>query len=211
MKDFSKYTIDKSATIHDALVKLDKLSSDVLTLFVMNGKQVIGTLTDGDIRRFLIKNESFSVSVESVMKKSFAFINPGEKNVQKIKDFRLRGVQLLPCLDETKSLLNVFNLNQKKSILPISAVLMAGGKGERLRPLTEKTPKPLLKLGDKAIIDYNIDGLLIYGVENIYVTTNYLAEQIEGHFMEERQGVKVNCIREKEYLGTIASVKVMKY
>jgi len=209
MKDFSKYTIDKSATIHDVLVKLDKLSGDVLTLFVMDGIQLIGTLTDGDIRRFLIKTGSLSASVESVMRKNFAFINPGEKNIQKIRDFRLRGIQLLPCLDETKSLLNVFNLNKKKSILPINAVLMAGGKGERLRPLTEKTPKPLLKLGEKAIIDYNVDRLIDYGVENIYVTTNYLAEQIEEHFVGERQGIKVNCVREKEYLGTIASAKLI--
>jgi len=105
--------------------------------------------------------------------------------------------------------LKVFNLKQKKSVLPIDAVLMAGGKGERLRPLTEKTPKPLLKIGKKAIIDYNIDNLINYGVENIHVTTNYLAEQIEEHFKDERQRIKVNCFREKEFLGTIASVKLI--
>jgi NDP-sugar pyrophosphorylase family protein len=106
-------------------------------------------------------------------------------------------------------LLKVFNLNQKKSILPIDAVLMAGGRGERLRPLTEKTPKPLLKVGEKAIIDYNVDNLINYGVENIHVTTNYLAEQIEDHFKDEHQGIKINCVREEKYLGTIASIKLI--
>jgi len=209
MKDFTKYTIDKSASIRDALIRLDVLSDDVLTLFVMDGKKLVGTLTDGDVRRFLIKDGQLSVSVEKAMECNFAYIGPCEKNIQKIRDFRMAGIKLLPCIDDTRTLLNVYNLKIKKSILPIDAVLMAGGKGERLRPLTEKTPKPLLNVGDKAIIDYNVDNLINYGVENIHVTTNYLAEQIEEHFIEERQGIKVNCVREKEYLGTIASVKLI--
>jgi len=209
MSDLSKYTIDKAASVLDALVKLDTLSNDVLTLFVMDGKRLIGALTDGDIRRFLIKDSSLNASVEKAMKLDFKYIMLNEKNIQKIRDFRFSGIELLPCLDEAGNLLKVFNLKQKKSILPIDAVLMAGGKGERLRPLTEKTPKPLLKVGEKAIIDYNVDSLIYYGVENIHITTNYLAEQIEEHFRDEREGINVNCVREKEYLGTIASVKLI--
>jgi dTDP-glucose pyrophosphorylase len=211
MNDFSKYTIDKSKTVLDALVILDILSrtSDPLTLFVMDGKRVAGTITDGDIRRFLIKNSSLNDPVEKVMKSNFCFINPNEKNIQKIRDFRRTGIKLLPCINEAGELLKVFNFKDKKSILPMDAVLMAGGKGERLRSLTEKTPKPLLKVGEKAIIDYNIDNLIVYGVDNIHVTTNYLADQIEEHFKEERQGIKINCVQEKEYLGTIASIKLI--
>ena len=209
MNDFSKYTIDKSASIRDALVKLDSLSSDVLTLLVMDGKQLIGTLTDGDIRRFLIKNDSLNVSVENVMKHDFCYISSGEKNIQKIRNFRLKGIELLPCIDETGVLRSIINLKKKISALPIDAVLMAGGKGLRLRPLTEKTPKPLLKIGEKSIIDYNIDRLLSYGVDHIHVTVNYLADQIETYFKEKRQGIKVNCVREKEYSGTIAAVKLI--
>ena len=209
MNDISKYTIDKSASVRDALVKLDALSIEALTLFVMDGKRLIGTLTDGDIRRFLIKVDSLNVSVDKVMKRDFSFIHPGEKNIRKIRGFRMAGIELLPCLDEAGNLLKVYNLKQKKSILPIDAVLMAGGKGERLRPLTENTPKPLLKVGDKAIIDYNVDSLINYGVNNIHITTNYLSEQIEVHFKEDRQGITVHCVREKEYLGTIASIKII--
>ena len=209
MNDISRYTIDKTATVRDVLKKLDTLSDDTLTVFVMDGKRLIGTLTDGDIRRFLIKEDSLNASVERVMNSNFSYINPCEKNVQKIRSFRSAGIELLPCIDEAGNLLKVFNLKRKKSILPIDAILMSGGKGVRLRPLTEKTPKPLLKVGNKAIIDYNVDNLINYGVENIYVTTNYLAEQIEEHFKDERQGIIVNCVREKEYLGTIASVKLI--
>ena len=211
MNDFSKYTIDKSASVRDALVKLNNLalSSDALVLLVMDGKRLIGTLTDGDIRRFLINNDSLITPVEKVMKSNFISINPGEKNIKKIKSFRLNGLKLLPCVSESGELIKIIDLKHKKSALPIDAVLMAGGKGERLRPLTEKTPKPLLKIGEKAIIDYNIDQLINYGIEDIYVTTNYLAEHIEEHFKQERQGMEINCVREKEFLGTIASVKLI--
>ena len=209
MEDIAKYVISRSATIKEALVQLDKLSDTVLTLFVLDGKHMVGTLTDGDIRRALIRDISLDTSVEQVMNTSFKFVYQKEKDIQKIREIRASGVQLLPCLAQNGELLRIYNLRIKKSILPVDAVLMAGGKGQRLRPLTEKTPKPLLPVGDKTIIDYNVDNLLSYGVEHIHVTTNYLAEQLEEHFAAERQGIQINCIREKEYLGTIASVKLI--
>ena len=104
----------------------------------------------------------------------------------------------------------IIDLTQIKSKIPIDAVLMAGGKGERLRPLTEKTPKPLLKIGDKCIIDYNIDHLIDYGVNNIYVTVNYLGEQLEEHFSNPRNGIFVRTIREPKFLGTLGSIKFVE-
>ena len=91
--------------------------------------------------------------------------------------------------------------------MPIDAVLMAGGKGERLRPLTEKVPKPLLPVGDKAIIDHNIDRLISYGVKQINVTVNYLKEQLEEHFREPYKEVQVRTVREPHFLGTMGSVR----
>jgi Nucleoside-diphosphate-sugar pyrophosphorylase involved in lipopolysaccharide biosynthesis/translation initiation factor 2B, gamma/epsilon subunits (eIF-2Bgamma/eIF-2Bepsilon) len=209
MIDFNKFLIKKDASIKKALICLENLSDDVLTLFVMDNKRLIGTLTDGDIRRALIRNTSVDTSVEQIMNVDFKFISPNEKDTSKIKKIKNLGVQLLPCLNEQRELLYVYNLKEQKSILPIDVVLMAGGKGERLRPLTENCPKPLLKVGGKSIIDYNVDSLLSYGVKDIYVTTNYLAEQIEEHYSEEHKGVKITCVREKEYYGTIASVKLI--
>ena len=209
MNDTSKYTISKNSTIKEALVQLDKLSDDVLTLFVMDEACMVGTLTDGDIRRALIRDVSLDTNVEQIMHSGFKSISPDEKNIQRIRDIRKSGIQLLPCLGRNGELLRVYNLKKKKSVLPIDAVLMAGGKGERLRPLTEKTPKPLLPVGNKAIIDHNIDNLISYGIEDIHVTTNYLAEQIEQHFEQERQRIKIACVRERKYLGTIASVKLI--
>ncbi|NCC54623.1 MAG: nucleotidyltransferase, partial [Erysipelotrichia bacterium] len=79
--------------------------------------------------------------------------------------------------------------------------------GERLRPLTLSTPKPLLKVGDKCIIDYNVDSLISYGMENISVTVNYLGEQLVDHYKEKRNNIQIKCVREPNFLGTMGSVK----
>ena len=86
---------------------------------------------------------------------------------------------------------------------------MAGGKGERLRPLTLNTPKPLLEIGGKAIIDYNIEALSSVGINDITVTTRYLAEQIHKHFATPIAGVKVKCVTETQPLGTIGAASLV--
>ena len=119
-------------------------------------------------------------------------------------------MEMLVEPNRERHIIDVINLERFKTRLPIDAVLMAGGKGERLRPLTEKTPKPLLLVGDKAIIDHNIDRLISYGVQHISVTVNYLKEQIEEHFAEPHNGVQVQTVREPKFLGTIGSIKFVK-
>ena len=209
MCDFSKYIVRDTVTIREALIALNRLSDDVLVLFVVDsGNCLVGTLTDGDIRRKLIEGVGISEQVKGVMNKNFHF----EETfcVERLKELKTNGITLLPILKKDGTIVRVYNLKKKKSVLPLDAVLMAGGKGERLRPLTELTPKPLLKVGDKAIIDYNIDNLISFGVSHISVTTNYLGEQIEKHFEEPREEVKVNCVREPQYLGTIGSIKFVE-
>ena len=208
MCDFSKYLIQDHVTIREALVALNKLSDDTLVLFVIDQKKrLVGTLTDGDVRRKLIEGIGISDPVSLAMFRHFRFICENEFSVERLKELKKTGISLLPVLKKDGTILTVYNLKKKRSILPLDAVLMAGGKGERLRPLTETTPKPLLKVGEKAIIDYNIDHLISFGVSHIHVTTNYLGQQIENHFQELREGVKINCIREPRYLGTIGSIK----
>jgi dTDP-glucose pyrophosphorylase len=192
----------------DALIALNNLSSEALTLFVINDERVmLGTLTDGDIRRKLIANCSLNDSVFVAMNKHFHYVNNKDLDVQKIKELRNLGITLLPALNAQKKINYIYNLKRLKSILPLDAVLMAGGKGERLRPLTEKIPKPLLPIGNKPIIDYNIDQLIEYGISHINVTVNYLKEQIEEHFSEPRNGIQINCVKEPCFLGTIGSIK----
>jgi dTDP-glucose pyrophosphorylase len=209
MMDYNKYIISKSSTLRDALVQLNKLSDDVLTLFVLDGKRLIGTLTDGDARRGLISGVSLSDTLDKVVFKKFHFIRADENPFLRLNEFRSETISLVPCINENGEIVKIYNLKRLKSILPIDAILMAGGKGERLRPLTDNIPKPLLKVGSKAIIDYNIDNLLQNGVESINVTVNYLAEQIEKHFEAPIEGVKVKCIKEPKFFGTMGSVKLI--
>ncbi len=211
MVDINKHIISENATIKDALVALDTLKTKDLNLFVQTKDgSIIGSVTDGDIRRGLIGGAQLNSTVQAVMKKEFVFFDDGEVDLEKLHYYKSKGMTLIPVLDEEKKIKSIYNIRLLKSILPIDAVLMAGGKGERLRPLTEKTPKPLIKVGDKCIIDYNIDRLIEYGVENINVTVNYLGEQLEEHFAEPRGKVKVQTVREPKYLGTIGSIRFVE-
>jgi dTDP-glucose pyrophosphorylase len=188
---------------------LNTISGDILTLFVVDSKNYLkGTLTDGDIRRALIAGKKLDEPISVAYQPDFKFIVNGENDiVRKIKQFKEKfSIQLLPLLNKDGRILKVYNLKTHINLLPFDAVLMAGGKGVRLRPLTEKTPKPLLPLGGKAIIDYNIEALQSYGIDNIYITVNYLHEQIEEHFSKTVNGTEIKCVQETQYQGTIGSV-----
>ena len=205
---FEPHCINSSLTIKDALVALNNLRNATLTLFVLNDNaQIIGTLTDGDIRRALVNGHALDCTLDKVMHRDYKFIRQKEFTVANLRSFRDRRIMFIPILDGENHVVDVVNLQKFKSKLPIDAVLMAGGKGERLRPLTEKTPKPLLEVGGKCIIDHNVDRLISYGVEHVNVTVNYLGEQIEEHFDTPRDGVQVRTFREPKFLGTIGSIK----
>jgi len=104
-------------------------------------------------------------------------------------------------------------LGELKSMLPIDVLLMAGGEGQRLRPLTEKTPKPMLKLGSKPILEHNINRLKNFGIQNIHISIKYLGEQISNYFGNGKNlDLKINYIRERKPLGTIgAAGKIKKF
>ncbi len=206
-----KYTIKSNASIREALVMLDGSNHDSQTLFVIDENEVmVGTATDGDLRRGLIRGAALTDPISSVMHTSFKCITDDNYSAQALKAFRKEGIYFIPLLDKVGHIIEVFNLIKYQNYLPVDAVLMAGGKGERLRPLTENTPKPLLKVGDKAIIDHNIDRLISYGVKHISVTVNYLKEQLEEHFEEPHGEVQVQTVREPKFLGTIGSIRFVK-
>ena len=206
MKD---HLISQDITLLEALSCICALAPDPLVLFVVdNEKRMVGTLTDGDSRRALINGASVNDKVAKIMHRNFNYMKAEEiDDVKEIKRKKKKKMVLVPVLDKENHIVEIINLEKYITRLPIDAVLMAGGKGERLRPLTEKTPKPLLHVGGKAIIDHNIDRLISYGISHISVTVNYLKEQIEDHFAEPRGEVKVNTVREPKYLGTIGSIR----
>ena len=205
----SSHIISKEKTLLDALKQINNLYPDPLVLFVVDDYgRMVGTLTDGDSRRALIAGANVRDKAEKVMHREFNYMRSDEENyVLELRHQKEMNMKLVPILDESHHIVDIVNLEKYKTRLPVDAVIMAGGKGERLRPLTEKTPKPLLLVGDKTIIDHNVDRIINYGVQNIYVTVNYLKEQIEEHYKEPRNGIKVLTVREPEYLGTIGSIK----
>lgn len=210
MKD---HFINQNITLLEALEKINSLAPEPLVLFVLDEEdRMVGTLTDGDSRRALIAGASVSDMVVKIMHSDFNYMKLEDlEDVFEIRRQKQKKMKLVPILDKGHHIVEIINLEKYKTRLPIDAVLMAGGKGERLRPLTEKTPKPLLPVGDKAIIDHNIDRLINYGVKHISVTVNYLKEQIEDHFRDPRGDVQIQTVREPKFLGTIGSIKFVKH
>lgn len=206
------HLVNKDIALLEALSRINELAPEPLVLFVVDENQkMVGTLTDGDSRRALITGASVNDKIESIMHRDFNYMMIEEiDDVRKLKRQKELKMKLVPVLDKEMHIIEVINLEKYKTRLPIDAVLMAGGKGERLRPLTEKTPKPLLPVGGKAIIDHNIDRLISYGVKHINVTVNYLGEQLENHFRNPRGDVQVKTVREPSFLGTIGSIKFIK-
>lgn len=203
-----RFIISEKASVKDALISINNISQDAQSLFVVDeNNRMVGSLTDGDIRRGLIADAQLTDEVSTIMRRDFKYIQLSKFDVACLKNFRKQRILFIPILDEKNRIIDIVNLQKFKSHLPIDAVLMAGGKGERLRPLTEKTPKPLLKVGDKCIIDHNIDRLISYGISHLNVTVNYLHEQIEEHYREPRQEVMVRTFKEPKFLGTIGSIK----
>lgn len=208
----TKYIIHHNQTLLEALTQINDLREGPLVLFAVDEEErMVGTITDGDSRRALISGATVESLVKDVVHTSFNFIRKGEGNlVQELKRQKELHMKLVPILDDKNHIVDIINLEKNKTQLPIDAVLMAGGKGERLRPLTEKTPKPLLPVGGKAIIDHNIDRLISYGVQHISVTVNYLKEQLEEHYAQPHNGIQVQTVREPKFLGTIGSIKFVK-
>lgn len=207
-----RHVVKGSFTIRETLVALNNLSGDSMTVFAVDDAgRLIGSVTDGDIRRAIIAGHTPDTLTSDIAFRNFTALpaeaSPGEK-YSVVSHARSRHLNLLPVVDGGV-LVDILDLRRLKSALPVDAVLMAGGRGERLRPLTLTTPKPLLEVGGKPIIDYNVESLLSHGVNNVYVTVNYLKDKIIEHFAHPRWEGRVRCIEEPCRLGTMGSVALI--
>ncbi len=206
-----KHIINDHCTLIEALDQLNRLSGQVMTLFAVNQRgEMTGTLTDGDVRRALLAGLTLQSLVSEAMHRSFLALDHKELSAETMKEAQRRGVRLLPRLDSDKRIVGLVDLNRTRALLPLTAILMAGGKGERLRPMTLTRPKPLLEIDGKAIIDYNVELLAAVGIDDITVTTRYLADQIKEHFSRPVAGVNVKCVEETEPLGTIGAAQLVE-
>ena len=182
---------------------------EIRTLFILNeDDQMVGTVTDGDIRRGLLSGLNISNSISDFMFKDFISISDSF-SLEDIKTLKANGVDLVPVLNQDKKIIRIVDLSKKKSLLPVDVVLMAGGEGRRLRPLTDNTPKPLLKVGGKALIDYNLQRFSDFGIENVNISINYLAKKVVDHVNELDHGLYVNFIHEEKSLGTIGCLNLL--
>ncbi|CAM3852442.1 nucleotidyltransferase family protein [Aquirufa aurantiipilula] len=207
MISYKDHLINVGSSIENALIQLNKLGKDAI-LFVINDKGIlVGALTDGDVRRGLIKGVSIYQNIELIIQANPRFIRKGESDINKIIEYRESNYRIIPILDNEDKVVNVINFRELKSYLPIDAVIMAGGRGQRLMPFTEFVPKPLLRVGDKPIIDHNLTRLTVYGIDDFWISVKYLGEQIEEYFGNgENRNIHVNYLWEDEPLGTIGAV-----
>jgi dTDP-glucose pyrophosphorylase len=207
MIDIKKHSILFTQTISEALFQLNELGQE-LTLFVVQDDGVLlGALTDGDIRRGLLKKRALTDTIDSIMNVNFLSLHDGTYDFKEIEKFKERQINIIPVIDDEKRIVKILNLSDIQSILPIDVVIMAGGEGMRLRPLTESVPKPLLIVGDKPILEHNIDRLITFGVQNFWLCIRYLGEQIQNYFKDgSTKGINVKYITEESPLGTIGAV-----
>ena len=209
--ELKKHIISNKATLSDTLGKLNELSSSILLLFVIDEKtKLVGTITDGDIRRGLIKKSDLSDEISTVMNTNFISSNI-QRKTNTIHSIDKKDIKLLPIVNENGTLIEIVNLLAYRIDLPIEAFIMAGGEGQRLRPLTNNTPKPLLKVGDKPIIEHNIDRLKYKGINKIHISIKYLGNQLKDYFGNgSDKNIDISYLEEDEPLGTIGSVSLVE-
>lgn len=207
MNIVEQHTILHTCTVRDALIKLDQLAYDAILFVVDEQKKLIGSMTDGDLRRGFIRGLGFDDHLIDFIQPSPKFIFERDYNLDKLDLYRNNHFKIVPILNEDKAIVDILNFRTRTTLIPADAVLMAGGEGKRLRPLTEKTPKPLLKVGDKPIIEYNIERLKKVGIKNINLSINYLGDQLIDYFGDGKdRDLNIQYVKEDKPLGTIGSI-----
>lgn len=210
LKTYKKHLLLSGSSIKEALERLNLLAIDAIIFIVDKKDKLIGSLTDGDVRRGLLKGYTIEDQVDQIIQPHPRYIRKEDCDFSKVIDFRNNNFRIIPIVNQKDEVVNVINFREIRSYLPIDAVIMAGGRGERLRPLTDQTPKPLLMVGEKTIIDHNIDRLRLFGIDDIWITSRYLGEQIiERVGNGAPKNVRIHHVKEAEPLGTIGSVSLI--
>ena len=210
MESIKKHILFSENKIKDALYQLDILAEDATLFIIDKSDRLIGSLTDGDIRRGLLNGLTIEDSVNSVMESNPKYVRHGDQDILKLIEFRNQKINIIPVLDKGNKIVKLINFRISYSYLPVDVVIMAGGKGQRLLPLTKDTPKPLLVVGDKPIIEYNIDRLSFYGIDDFWISINYLGDQIQSYFDDgKNKHISIKYIEEDKPLGTIGAVSLI--
>lgn len=195
--------VSPSKSIQEVLKIIDKEALK-LALVVDGENKLLGTVTDGDIRRALINDNPLNTAVSDIMFTSPTIVSIGTPREIILKIMEEKKLLSIPLLEDGKvvGLETIHHvIHKEKYDNPV--FLMAGGFGTRLKPLTDSCPKPLLKVGDKPILDTVLQSFIRYGFQHFYISTHYLPEMIMDYFGNgEKWGVSINYVHESEPLGT---------
>jgi dTDP-glucose pyrophosphorylase/predicted transcriptional regulator len=206
-----RITVRQEASFREAVEKINEEKSG-MALVVDDNSCLVGVITDGDIRRAILRGVTLEDPVTKAMTR-----NPviARSDYTKGEIFRLmlrHRISHIPVVDEKNRLRGIVYEDslRRESLLTTPVVIMAGGLGMRLRPLTEKIPKPMLKVNGKPMLQGIIERFRDLGVEEIYISVNYKAEVIEGYFGDgSAWRIKIHYLREKKRLGTAGSLSLL--
>ena len=206
------YCIGERSTIKEAMTVIgENLTGGALV--VNENNKLVGTITDGDIRRAMLKGFSINDSIDSTYFKNFKFVTE-QHSKKKAKEYMLSNkIRQVPVIDKDKKLIDLYFLDDILSYDKKDnyVFILAGGLGTRLRPLTETVPKPMLTVGDKPILELIIEQFKEYGFRNFIISINYKGEIIEEYFKDGKKfGVNIEYIRETKKLGTAGSIALVK-
>lgn len=211
MQHFHNHIAAIDTPVREALKKLDALASDAILFLVDEKDRLVGSLTDGDLRRGFINGLDFDSALKEFIQPNPKYILHGKYDLKEIVALREKFYTIFPVVNSKFKIINVVNFRHQKSYLPVDAMIMAGGRGERLKPLTDNIPKPLLKVGDKPIIEHNIDRLNTFGIDDIWISIKYLGEQVVDYLQDGSQkGVRIQYVREDEPLGTAGALALVE-
>lgn len=204
--------IYENMTLLNAIELIDKNLKGIL-LVVDNEKHILGTLTDGDIRRCILLDKSVDTLIKEIYNKNCTYVE--EKiDLEYVKRlFIEKGIKFIPVIDSEKRVIGYHEvtdfINYSKLEKENPVLIMAGGLGTRLKPLTDENPKPMLKVGDKPILQTIIEQFRENGFKNILISVNYKADIIENYFRDGKDfGVSIRYIREKNRMGTGGAIKL---
>lgn len=212
MKNISELLVNQNNTIKEALKIIDT-GAIRIALVVDEENRLLGTLSDGDIRRGLLNGKTLDDSIESLYYKNPTIALHTESKDKIIQKAIMNQVYQIPLVDENNKLVDIVNLATLLNITKKrnKVILMAGGLGTRLRPLTDDIPKPLLKVGNKPILETIIRNFAEHGFVNITISLNYKGDMIKDYFGDGSNfGVNIDYIEENKRLGTAGALSLLK-
>lgn len=219
MVELSKFIVLRGTTIHGAMKHLDQNARGIL-LVVDDLRQLVGTITDGDIRRGILAGISLDAAVDLLFaeRENSPYPKPitareGTPEAELLHLMSKNAIRAIPILDNNEKVLDIIFLNDlvKDYEPPIQAMIMAGGDGNRLRPLTENVPKPMLPVGEQPLLEIIIDQLRRAGISRVNLSTHYKSDMIRNHFKDGANfGVEITYVPEKRPLGTAGALSLLE-